>query len=468
MKLLLIFIDMLRPNLLYTTNGKKGESHRVDHFFERIGGTIYTNCYTPAPDTPRSIASMWTGCYPKNNGCDKRIKWPGYYLNSHSHLLSSFMSAGYQINTYTNPGERKAGLLPRSYEVIGNYNEEIGIANFLENLMLEEKSITFISLSDLHWVMDDWGYHNRSLQRGYDVLGDILETVEANLDLSQFDETVIFSDHGFKLHSELGINDKYELVNEDRTQTFLLYKKKGQSEINYCNRLTSIMDIFPTLLKAANLEEVHCDGLSLDVDEGHSFLLVEDFSIFTPEINQVADLWAVIDSSGVVYKRTLGGFKVSTNLYGPEMLKQFDEFIATHSKYYKELVNEMKMLDYYKNFVVRRTKYNNGQNRLQLDLMVRDLLHKKVIIFGASTYGQKVIETLGIPVAYIIDNNSAKWKTSINGVKIFEPETIRLEDKTKIAILVASSFYDEISTQLEHLGFVEFVHFWNCQPLVPY
>ena len=78
MKILLCFIDMLRPDLL-NLYGNRFVS-QVDLFFEKLGGTVYRNCYTPGPDTPRSTACILTGCYPKKNGCDARVKYPKYFL----------------------------------------------------------------------------------------------------------------------------------------------------------------------------------------------------------------------------------------------------------------------------------------------------------------------------------------------------------------------------------------------------
>ncbi|UJF33216.1 hypothetical protein [Paenibacillus hexagrammi] len=60
MKILSVFIDMLRPNLMNVHNHEVPE-HELDRFFRQLGGTLYTNCYTPAPDTARSMACFWSG-----------------------------------------------------------------------------------------------------------------------------------------------------------------------------------------------------------------------------------------------------------------------------------------------------------------------------------------------------------------------------------------------------------------------
>lgn len=55
MKILMIFIDMLRPNLLHIIDESQ-PAREVEKVFEKWGGTLYTNCFTPSPDTPRSNA----------------------------------------------------------------------------------------------------------------------------------------------------------------------------------------------------------------------------------------------------------------------------------------------------------------------------------------------------------------------------------------------------------------------------
>lgn len=74
MKILFVFTDMLRPNLLKSYNSKIKNKGPLDDFIESFGGTLFKNCYTPAPDTPRSLGCLHSGLYPNKNGCDTRIR----------------------------------------------------------------------------------------------------------------------------------------------------------------------------------------------------------------------------------------------------------------------------------------------------------------------------------------------------------------------------------------------------------
>ena len=75
MKILTIFADMIRPNRLSTFNDCLKEDTPIDTKLKMLGGTVYTNCFTPGPDTPRSTATFLTGVDPYLNGCNTRLKW---------------------------------------------------------------------------------------------------------------------------------------------------------------------------------------------------------------------------------------------------------------------------------------------------------------------------------------------------------------------------------------------------------
>ena len=52
MKILVIFIDMIRPNRLSTFNDKIVADTPLDLSLRELGGTYYTNCFSQGPDTP--------------------------------------------------------------------------------------------------------------------------------------------------------------------------------------------------------------------------------------------------------------------------------------------------------------------------------------------------------------------------------------------------------------------------------
>lgn len=87
---------------------------------------------------------------------------------------------------------------------------------------------------------------------------------------------------------------------------------------------------------------------------------------------------------------------------------------------------------------------------------------KRLIIFGTGGAAKQLVGSQqGTPIDYYVDNDKSKWGTSINDCSIKSPEMLLVEPKDKIAIIVASTFYKEISEQLSDMGFIENIHYFN-------
>ncbi|KEI97157.1 hypothetical protein N494_12900 [Clostridium botulinum A2B7 92] len=81
---------------------------------------------------------------------------------------------------------------------------------------------------------------------------------------------------------------------------------------------------------------------------------------------------------------------------------------------------------------------------------------RNIIIFGASKLGQYVYDILKgkYNIVNFCDNNSNKWGNYLNGIKIISPEVLRtIGDAT---IIIASTYYKEISSQLNHMGIKDY------------
>lgn len=77
---------------------------------------------------------------------------------------------------------------------------------------------------------------------------------------------------------------------------------------------------------------------------------------------------------------------------------------------------------------------------------------RNLIIFGASKLGQYVYDILKSKynIVNFCDNDSNKWGNYMNGIKIISPEVLRTMDN--ITVIVASTYYKEISLQLNNMG----------------
>ncbi len=105
-----------------------------------------------------------------------------------------------------------------------------------------------------------------------------------------------------------------------------------------------------------------------------------------------------------------------------------------------------------------------------------DLLNiKKVILYGASSYGKTALESLNennIEVAYFVDSDSSKWQSYFEGKPIYSPEKIINENKENFLILITSSYRNEIGLYLRNLGWIENINYfcgageWRDAPIL--
>ncbi|MCX7748474.1 MAG: class I SAM-dependent methyltransferase [Clostridia bacterium] len=90
---------------------------------------------------------------------------------------------------------------------------------------------------------------------------------------------------------------------------------------------------------------------------------------------------------------------------------------------------------------------------------------KKFILFGTGNLSKQLCESIDEKIAYFVDNDPSKWNTTFLGRQILEPGILSREKMDNYVILIASTFFKEISRQLETLGFKEKVHYWNGMEL---
>ena len=289
MKILMIFCDMFGADYLNMINDKY-EPTGFDELLKQIGGTLYTNCFTPAPDTPRSSACAWTGLYPKANGCDNRLKYPGNFLNTDYTIFNVLNDNNYKINAYVKQSMNRIGLLPKPFQ------EYVKYSSFKESLKkfdVCENSFSFFYFPDLHLIMDVNGYNKKRFYEGANVLASNIRKIFNCFDYKQFDYIIIYSDHGFRI-----CNHKH-LIEDDRIKTLMFIHKKGDCEIKFDNFLHSNIDLFPTICNMIKVEICKdLDGISLLSQRGHEYVLVEDHQDFSVKLGQTIEHWAVVDKFG--------------------------------------------------------------------------------------------------------------------------------------------------------------------------
>ena len=89
----------------------------------------------------------------------------------------------------------------------------------------------------------------------------------------------------------------------------------------------------------------------------------------------------------------------------------------------------------------------------------------QIIIFGTGTFSEIVVQQLTEQVYMYLDNDKHKHGTQINGVNVYLPKVLAEGELPPYKIIIASSYYEEISIQLLKLGYKENEDFYNAQLL---
>lgn len=374
MKILFLFTDMVRANLLKTYNQEIKVKGPLDNFISELGGTLYTQCYTPAPDTPRSLACFNSGTYPEENGCNTRIKWPYYYYYSEFNIFESFLEDGYKVHYFATKHKIDNGPLPKNViSKINIYNKLSEIENVIDNEKNSDvKSIYFLTLDDYHWTNDDYGHNSLGDYLGQKKLYNYLTNFFNNHNKDNFDYVVNFSDHGHKLNKELKNQPKIDLINDDRTKIHLLVRKKNEYQLEKDNQLRSILDIYPTflsLLKKSISPKIN--GKSI-FGKGHDHIFIEDHATISVSINQTIDLWGVKTKTHHYYESVDQKkiIKIDTDkqveVFDEELMYSFNQMLKTFSHKYNDFKKQLTVLSKYYNMKNETSDHCDNTKRLTL------------------------------------------------------------------------------------------------------
>ena len=363
MKILLLFFDMVRINLSNVYNNKN-PSTRFDAAISEIGGTLYTNCYTPSPDTPRSLACLWSSTYPKFNKCDNRLKYPQFYLETNEDLLSVLRASGYSFNIFLKPHERNLGEMPLSVAYFGNYStEEESLSDYLNRLELKDNSLTFIGLDDFHEVISDCFARRKYIITAFNLVGEAINLINQKLEIDSFDLTIIFSDHGFKAMEE-NLDSDLKMLGESRTQLLMFSHLKGQKGITYNDKLSSIMDIYPSVLQKCGLSIpniIHGKNL-FDNEDVYEWLLIEDHKNFGVSLGQTIERWAIKTNKNMVSVDCSLNWE-SNYTISSEKKNYYKMLLSKYGSCFDDNIRLQKIHDYYDVLVKSGTKHFNGTVR---------------------------------------------------------------------------------------------------------
>lgn len=293
---------MIRPELIM--EGRSGECFYK--FLENIGGELYTNCYTPAPDTTRSLACFWSGVEPKKNLCDVREKWPKYNLNHrYSDIVSSLQNKGVNLKFFHEPNEVEVGVLPRSSaksDIFGSYD----LRAFTSSCKPLDNSFTYIGIQDFHISFNTHGYDDWGVQKAF---GDLIPTINILaqfIDNNSFDHIFIFSDHGFLTDSERLYAGNY--LSKKRNQILLFHHDVSSDSLKTGVRANakfcSIMSLRPSIECLFGVTSTS-DDYPIWSSKERGDIYLEDHQSYQPCVNHSFEYWGVIRKTGAIDSCTL-------------------------------------------------------------------------------------------------------------------------------------------------------------------
>lgn len=365
MKVLTIFIDMIRANRLSTFNSEIALDTPLDTVFKELGGTVYNNCFTEGPDTPRGMSSYFTGVSSFSNGCNTRLKWPKFFLdNSIDTVFDVFDSMNYKLDLFSSTSERETGLFPSKIDQRNIHNKSNNLREFLNDVKLEDDHFLFISIPDYHWAFDDFGYTKIGEKKSYEVTKSVWDIIFEYFDKDDFDHIFVFSDHGFKFDAERKKQQNKMMLNDDRTNSIMLHREKHVNTLGVNNKLCSLSDLFPTYKDILGLDIDR--GISLLSDNEKEYIVIEDHINFAPSLNQNIELWSVVTSKSIYIRDLDEGVLFDRKSRNTQnvIIPEYDDILLRESSF-SQYLDEYKKIFLYKSNISSKSKskYMNGIDR---------------------------------------------------------------------------------------------------------
>lgn len=348
---------MVRVDLLNSYNNLS-EKRPLDDVFNRLGGILLTNCFTPGPDTPRSIACMQTGLLPFFNGCNTRIKWPRYFIKDEiSTIFDHAVDKGMDVNLCVEDHYYTTGFF--RYKSNSNINKYSTISDFIKNANFSANSLSFIGTPDYHYAMDDYGYSEKGVEEGHRVIGQLFEEYLTDDFINSFDYTFIFSDHGHSLASELPIENSIDLLKNGRTNILMYYKDREATSLIEDNRLASITDLYATIEDLIGDKDFR-DGFSFLKPGQRTKLHIEDHCDFTVTPEVMIKQWRVITTNEDI--RTNGYIMIDyqgNNIHNDDII----QYLSKVSPLYVEYIKQLDVWDKYSKLKDKTHSYFAGGTR---------------------------------------------------------------------------------------------------------
>lgn len=342
---------MLRANRLLV-NDEALTRDGLEKLLESIGGTLFSNCITPGPDTPRSTGMFFTGELPKVSGVNARSKWPGPYLEPDKTTLFSWaLSKGIPIKIIDESINHSGLFFPQEVQIKAKFFPSLDSLRAAEEQgdALELEIIFIVSMT-YHKVVDDRSAHKSSHRLGAELIASELEEVVSDLQLGPGDQLILYSDHGCKLSDDSF--DEDSLTDRDRSQFVFFHSQFTEPKVTSDNTLFSMVDlhfIISGLIKSLVLTGGAGANGMLELPEAREMVHVEDHEAYSTKIGDVVRKWAVF-SQDFEYFESLGkeplvNLKVTNaGLALVDVVSRSQEYLKMNASGYADLKYQFETL----------------------------------------------------------------------------------------------------------------------------
>ena len=334
---------MLRSNLLFSDSRRKNDE--LEHLLSIIGGTVFTNCITPAPDTPRSTGVFFTGKLPKENGMKSRSQWPGPTVPSSSEtVFSQALKNGVRLKIVDESMSHIGLFFPKEIAHKSEYFrslDELPQSNCASDR--ESIEIIFIVSMSYHGVVGVRHGHKSAHRSGARLIASELKNVKERLGLGLGDHLILFSDHGCKLSGDP--YGDFDLLSRDRSQVTFFSTDFTSESLHFDNRLLSMLDIHYSIkgFIADRLSAENNQNTSLKdfVGDGRAIVHVEDHETYNTKIGDPVRKWGVYTKDFEYFETLKLGHELNLNpdsrISEAEAIQWSIEYLRENASNYSEL-----------------------------------------------------------------------------------------------------------------------------------
>lgn len=343
--------------------GFNKDKNIIDEIMLTNGGTLFENTFVSGPDTPRGLSEVFSGNPSYINGCNTRLKYPAFFLNS-STFIQLLLDNEYKVSIFASKGSFDIGIFPFDDRINKVYDNDfdcsINFIKYLDDNLMEQNEFVFMSLHHYHTAINRFGPNKAGVRKGLSDLKVILQPLTEGF-LEKFDLNVIFSDHGHLLRRDYTANkftlmgskaNLSESILSDHRVSILNYwkiKSENSDSLFQVNKLVSASDIFTTLMDCCNLGHFNIGryGINLFSDQNHEYFLIEDFLTLDASISEDIEVWRYIDEKM--------DFVVNKHSVFDRYHKEHLDKLTFVSESFKTTLKLSKIIEFYNEFF-KRTK----------------------------------------------------------------------------------------------------------------